>query len=500
MSEKEWPSQKTQTSPKRGGGVLTEVERVSDFAQAKAGVLELSGAATRLSWRTAHDRARQSGTALDAEASAEAGRWRALYLIAVNQVSEAMSVLSEVKKTCPEADLRGIVAAAHLSRQEFRSAAQAVGDGADMDCKIALAVSSAHQISDTSLGDAASLFTSSEEYRAQSIGAELAAQLSFMRGDVSESNRWAERAIDAGTELVDGWRDGERWVLDASSLLARGSLESFQETCEQGLLQCRDMEHQYSEYRLLHLQLHLATLQDDRQRRTELRQEMERLKSTIPPLFLDGPLYGLGRFLAQAERDLGDYRASNAQSIADHLDPVMKAGFAVAVDRPILLGRIQALAAVRLKRTRGVQRRFEEAIDFADERGWVIEAAIARIQLGEVAPHIKMARPDTSEAEAVLESLGIAWRPIALTASRAGVLSLRTTALTMREQEVIDLLAEGLNVPEIAKRLKIGQETVRSHVKSVKGKQGMDGMTGAKATALLSKAKAAEVQAAKAKR
>ncbi len=55
-------------------------------------------------------------------------------------------------------------------------------------------------------------------------------------------------------------------------------------------------------------------------------------------------------------------------------------------------------------------------------------------------------------------------------------------------------------MPEIAKRLKIGQETVRSHVKSVKGKQGMDGMTGAKATALLSKAKAAEVQAAKAKR
>ena len=37
MSRRDWPSQGTRTSPRRGGGVLTEVERVADFAKRRRG-------------------------------------------------------------------------------------------------------------------------------------------------------------------------------------------------------------------------------------------------------------------------------------------------------------------------------------------------------------------------------------------------------------------------------------------------------------------------------
>jgi DNA-binding CsgD family transcriptional regulator len=454
--------------------------------------LGLKGSDSRIAWRDAHDKARQSATVLDAETSQEAARFRVIHLAALNRIDEAISVIRETKLRWPEAQLQGLLATAHLYRLEFSTSEELAAGGKDMDSKIALALAPAHQLTPDSIRAACHLYTSSEDLQAQSIGAELAGQLSFMRGDVTEANRWAERAIDAGTEMVDGWRHGERHVLEAASLLARGSLNSFLETSEDSLQRCRHVGNWYSEYRLLHLQLHLATLQDDRKRCAELRKSMELLEPTIPPLFLDGPLYGLGKFLAQSEEDIADYKASTARSIVDHLGPIMKTGFVTAVDRPIMLNRIYALASLRLKRRVGIKRRFDQAIAFADERGWIIEAAIARVQLGEVAPSIKMPRPDTSEPEELLERLGIKVAPLQRTASRAIVLSLRTTALTTREQEVMNLVADGLNLHQIAERLKIGLETVQTHAKNAKAKQGMDKITAAKTAAMITTARSKE--------
>ncbi len=52
----------------------------------------------------------------------------------------------------------------------------------------------------------------------------------------------------------------------------------------------------------------------------------------------------------------------------------------------------------------------------------------------------------------------------------------RELGLTRREQEVLSGLCEGLRVKEIAVRLEIGEETVRSHVKRLKAKTGCTGI------------------------
>ena len=58
----------------------------------------------------------------------------------------------------------------------------------------------------------------------------------------------------------------------------------------------------------------------------------------------------------------------------------------------------------------------------------------------------------------------------------------------------MNLVAEGLKLHEIAERLKIGLETVRTHAKNAKGKQGMDKMTAAKTAAMITTARGKQAQ------
>ena len=58
------------------------------------------------------------------------------------------------------------------------------------------------------------------------------------------------------------------------------------------------------------------------------------------------------------------------------------------------------------------------------------------------------------------------------------------TALTKRELEVLRLLADGLRQEEIGRRLGIGPETVRTHVRKASGRLGAATRTQAVATAL----------------
>jgi DNA-binding NarL/FixJ family response regulator len=51
--------------------------------------------------------------------------------------------------------------------------------------------------------------------------------------------------------------------------------------------------------------------------------------------------------------------------------------------------------------------------------------------------------------------------------------------LTQRETEVLYLLAEGLSNPQIGKRLRISQHTVRAHVYSIYSKLNVNGRVSA---------------------
>jgi DNA-binding CsgD family transcriptional regulator len=60
----------------------------------------------------------------------------------------------------------------------------------------------------------------------------------------------------------------------------------------------------------------------------------------------------------------------------------------------------------------------------------------------------------------------------------------RTSPLTERELEVLRLLADGLRHEEIGKRLGIGSETVRTHLRKASDRLGAATRTQAVATAL----------------
>jgi DNA-binding NarL/FixJ family response regulator len=61
---------------------------------------------------------------------------------------------------------------------------------------------------------------------------------------------------------------------------------------------------------------------------------------------------------------------------------------------------------------------------------------------------------------------------------------MKAAELTKREQQVLALLADGLAHDEIATRLGIGSETVRTHIRKASSRLGASTRTQAVATAL----------------
>ncbi|HET7128237.1 MAG TPA: helix-turn-helix transcriptional regulator [Gaiellaceae bacterium] len=61
---------------------------------------------------------------------------------------------------------------------------------------------------------------------------------------------------------------------------------------------------------------------------------------------------------------------------------------------------------------------------------------------------------------------------------------MKASELTKREQQVLALLADGLAHDEIAERLGIGSETVRTHIRKASGRLGASTRTQAVAIAL----------------
>ncbi|MFN2462966.1 MAG: response regulator [Candidatus Dormibacteria bacterium] len=109
------------------------------------------------------------------------------------------------------------------------------------------------------------------------------------------------------------------------------------------------------------------------------------------------------------------------------------------------------------------------------------ETVLAALDAGACGYILKDAAPD-EVVKAVLE----AWRGDAPMAARAARVLLgarnrpRTEeALTPREEEVLELVGEGMANKQIARRLGISEKTVKAHLTSVFQRIGVDSRTGA---------------------
>jgi DNA-binding CsgD family transcriptional regulator len=185
--------------------------------------------------------------------------------------------------------------------------------------------------------------------------------------------------------------------------------------------------------------------------------------------------------LVEAELRSGDVDAAEAAST--HLA-------ALARETPApMVGAHAALAAGHVARHRGdniaAAAAYEAGADLLSPGDWPLLCAALRFHLAEVraesdhraavvearaalAIYVGVGSPDAERAATLLRSLGEAdrVRPPAPSA---------LDALTRREREVFDLLAEQLTNPEIGRKLGVTSKTVEHHVSNVLGKLGLRG-------------------------
>jgi ATP/maltotriose-dependent transcriptional regulator MalT len=143
----------------------------------------------------------------------------------------------------------------------------------------------------------------------------------------------------------------------------------------------------------------------------------------------------------------------------------------------------RALGRVLLEDGRGAEAaaRFEEALSRFGRLGTPLDVARCRLLLARAlertAPELAIAEGE--QALAGLEGLGARrdadaaasfLRSLGVKAARSGPRNLGM--LTKREQEVLELVAEGLSNPEIAERLFLSRKTVEHHVARILAKLG----------------------------
>ncbi len=155
-----------------------------------------------------------------------------------------------------------------------------------------------------------------------------------------------------------------------------------------------------------------------------------------------------------------------------------------SIEWPVSRARLQGLLAARAGDARKARRWLERAVTWADDAGYLVESALARVQLAEVHVHFSLPIRAADFAKlrrdgwATLRRAGVDPAPHAYAVSQsiAAARGLAPLArLTPREAEVLGLLARGLAYKDIAETLGIRFPTAQTLVHRVYDKLGVSG-------------------------
>jgi DNA-binding CsgD family transcriptional regulator len=154
-----------------------------------------------------------------------------------------------------------------------------------------------------------------------------------------------------------------------------------------------------------------------------------------------------------------------------------------------LLGAIrhaEGCAHAAAGRLEDARQAFEDAVQALAEAGLPFEAARARVALGQTLRTLgrrDAARSELEIAREGLAALGAAVEERRTAAIQAGVRDPERAALTVREREILRLVAAGLSNRRIAERLTLSEHTVHRHVANILVKLGLSSRAAAAAYA-----------------
>ena len=163
-----------------------------------------------------------------------------------------------------------------------------------------------------------------------------------------------------------------------------------------------------------------------------------------------------------------------------------------SLEWPVSRRRVQALLALRAGNVAIAQKGMRNAIAWADQAGYAVEAAIARVQLGEMLAREegRIAARDRAlyrkEGAEALRALDIDPLPHALTGARALAAvkdDCNRPSLSAREAEVLRYLGDGYTYSQIAEALGVAAPTVHTLAHRAYGKLGVSGKRRAAAAA-----------------
>jgi DNA-binding CsgD family transcriptional regulator len=196
----------------------------------------------------------------------------------------------------------------------------------------------------------------------------------------------------------------------------------------------------------------------------------------------DTTLVNLGAWIAAANTIAIVGSRSDAAVWLPWVRKLAALGVESSMEWPVWRRRIEALLVLRTGKVARARNLMAGAADAATTAGYVIEAAIARVQLAEMAAVLAEGergpwQAGADEARTALLDMGIDPLPH-VQAVQGALLEAQTreqAVLTPREIEALRLFAEGLSYRQAAERLGLSWQTVRTMARNIYEKLGVSG-------------------------